>query len=92
MRSIKATLLSNANATGAAVEYPGGKTIMHVMGTLATTNTLQVIGPDGSTWLDVATVAAAGVTDLDLVHGQYRFSLAGGTPAGVYVDLIRVPY
>lgn len=87
MRRAKATLLSNASVTGSATEWSGGKTALLVHGTLATTNRLEILGADGSTWVTVATITTAGLTSYDLPAGQYRFFLNGGTPSGVYAAL-----
>lgn len=87
-----ARLLSNASATGEWIKFPGGRASLTLMGTLATTTKLQKKGQDGSTAIDVATLSAAGVTSYDLSAGEYRISLAGGSPAGIYADLDRVMY
>jgi hypothetical protein len=89
---VKATLLSNASATGSWVDFPGGKAGLAIMGTLATTTKLQMLGQDGSTAIDVATISAAGYTSYDLPRGQYRISLASGSPANIYADLHRIHY
>lgn len=89
--AVKATLLSNGSATGDWVLWYGGKSALSLMGTLATTTKLQALGPDGSTAVDVATLSAAGLTNYDLPSGQYRLYASGGSPAGIYADLITVP-
>lgn len=89
----KTTLLANAGTgNGNSAEFPGGRCALILMGTLGTTNKLQALGQDGNTWIDVASLSAAGVTNYDLPRGQYRFSVSGGTPAGIYADLVTVPY
>lgn len=87
-----ARLLENGSATGSWVKFPGGRASLTIMGTLATTTKLQKLGQDGSTAIDVATISAAGVTAYDLGAGEYRISLSGGSPAGIYADLDRVTY
>lgn len=87
-----ATLLSNGSATGGWVVHKGGKSTLLIMGTLATTTKLQVKGQDGSTAVDVATLTVAGITTYDLPQGEYRISLSGGSPAGIYADLYQMLY
>lgn len=86
-------LLSNASSAPAAgVQYSGGRTVLSIIGTLATTTKLQMLGPDSSTWFDLATISAAGATVYDLAPGQYRITLTSGSPSGIYASLIKVPY
>lgn len=48
------TLLSNANATGAQADWPGGAGVFTVCGTFNRSRVdLQYLGPDGATWIDV---------------------------------------
>jgi hypothetical protein len=78
-------LLSNASATGSAQEWPGGAGIMEVVGTFnGATVALQVLGPDGSTYIAGGPVAT--------VAGSYPFNLPPGfikgvitgSPTGIY--------
>lgn len=87
-------LAKNVSATGngTSVPFPGGRSVLVVMGTLATTSKLQMLGPDESTWLDVATISASGPTSYDLPPGNYRFNLSGGSPSGVYAYLNKISY
>lgn len=87
-----AVLLASASATGSWVPWSGGRTALVTFGTLPTTYKLQLLGKDGSTAVDVATISAAGLTSYDLPAGSYRMSVSGGSPAGLYADLISVPY
>lgn len=88
----EAVLLSNASATGSYVQWPGGRGSLVIVGTLATTTKLQLLGPDGTTNIDVATISAVGKTDYDLPAGQYRISLAAGSPAAIYAKILGVSY
>lgn len=85
-------LLENASATGSWVGWEGGRTSLVTFGTLPTTYKLQLLGKDNSTAVDVATITAAGLTSYDLPPGQYRMSISGGSPSGLYADLIAIPY
>lgn len=94
MLSAAADLLSNASATGAAVTWPGGKGVFTVVGSFsAGTVSLQFLGPDGTTWIDVGTsttVTAAACAAFELPQGQLRASVSGGTPSGLYARVARV--
>lgn len=49
-------LLSNASATGAAVQWSGGLGVFTALGTFGgATVTLQYLGPDGVTWVAMGT-------------------------------------
>lgn len=86
-------LLENVAATGAWVPYQGGKTSIVFFGTVGgATITVELQGKDGSTAISVQALTAAGLTALDLPPGLYRVSVSGGTPSGLYCDLVRVPY
>lgn len=87
-------LMKNVSTTGAGAQatWVGGRSALVVMGTFPTTATLQLLGPDGSTWITMATPSTAGSTALDLPAGTYRMNLTGGSPAGFYASLATVPY
>jgi hypothetical protein len=85
-------LLANGSATSDGKPWQGGRTSLVIVGTLATTTKLQLLGPDDSTWMDVATISAVGKTDYDLPAGSYRMQLTGGSPSGIYAKLVAVPY
>lgn len=84
------TLAAAATATTVGKYWTGGRTALLVSGTLATTTKLQILGQDAA-WYDVATISAAGLTAYDLAPGNYRMSLAGGSPS-VNADLYGVTY
>jgi hypothetical protein len=87
------TLLSNANVTSGWISFPGGRAALVLMATTyPTTLKLQLMGQDGTTAIDIATLTANGVTLYDLPAGSYRMSVAGGAPAAIYADLVSVPY
>lgn len=85
-------LLENGNLTSGWKDFAGGRAALVIMGTLATTTKLQMLGPDGSTAIDVSTPTTAGVTALDLPAGSYRINLSGGTPSGIYARICPVNY
>lgn len=86
------TLLSNASATGSAVPWPGGKGGVMLAGTVGgATITLQILGPDGTTWLTGATaLTAVGVGVFELPCGQIRALVAGGAPSGLYAVALPI--
>lgn len=81
-------LLSNASATGSAVQWDGGRGVFSLAGTVGgATITLQYLGPDGSTWLTAATaLTAVGLEAFELPPGRIRALVAGGAPSGLYAD------
>lgn len=84
-------LLSNAGATGDAVQWTGGRGQFVLAGTLGgATVTLQRLGPDGETWLDMgadAALTAAGVVNFEAPPCMVRAEVDGGTPSGLYASV-----
>lgn len=81
-------LLDNAGAMGAAKQWPGGAGVFTVTGTFGgATVKLQQLGPDGTTWLDIAggdvTLTAAGQGGFVLPAGAIRAAVTGGAPSGL---------
>lgn len=104
MDSASVSLLSNASATGSGVAWPGGKGVTTVAGTFGGASiTMQYLGPDNTTWLDVkvlnpadgaqTTVAltAAGAIGFMLPPGKIRAVVTGGAASGLYARASRVP-
>ena len=94
MRGIRVDLLSNASATGTAKQWPGGRGTLSVAGTFdGSTVKLQVLGPDGTTWIDAGTYTtftAAGLGNFDLPLSQIRVAVTGGTsPSGLYAVAVN---
>lgn len=88
-------LLNNESATGSGVPIrSSGNYAFAAAGTFGgATVKPQMLGPDGSTWLDLGTDAAltaAGTALLFLPEGTYRANVSGGTPSGLYATLARV--
>lgn len=90
-------LLSNGSATGSGQRWDGGRGSFLVNGTFdGETVTLQVLGPDGTTYVDVGTDAALtanGVANFDLPQGMIRaaVSTGGGSPTGLYAIAVSIP-
>jgi hypothetical protein len=80
------TLLSNASATGAAVQWGGGRGVFAVVATFGGGSvTLQYLGPDETTWLTGATALTAnGLIAFELPPGRIRAAVA--TATGVYAN------
>lgn len=103
MQTASVQLLTNAAATSAARQWPGGAGVLTVSGTFgATSATLEYRGPDDTTWLPIkamdpagvqTTVAltAAGMIGFELPPGEIRVVLTGGAPAAMYARAARVP-
>lgn len=87
-------LLSNASATGATVQWPGGRGTFSAAGTFGgATVTLQFLGPDGVTSITAGvdtTLTAAGGGNFDLPPAQLQAAVSGGTPSGLYARAARV--
>ncbi len=78
-----------------AMTWQGGRcSLVLIAGTYPTACTLQLLGPDNATWIAInsSTYNANQVTPYDLPAGQYRLALSGGTVAGLYANLVGVPY
>jgi alpha-D-ribose 1-methylphosphonate 5-phosphate C-P lyase len=89
-----AKLLANATATGPSMYFGGGSCLfMFVPGTGGATVTLQILGPDGTTWIPItgASGTTAAAVSLSLPSGNYRVAVTGGTtPAGIHAQLLGV--
>ena len=92
--SYSVDLLSNASATGNAVQWSGGKGTISAVGTFSgATVALQYLGPDGTTWLNAGTdctLTANGGGNFELPPGQIRASVSGGTPSALFSRAARV--
>lgn len=93
MRGTDKNLASNVAATTAAFELKGGKYAVAVVATFGGGSVkLQMLGPDSTTYLSVASgtdFTAAGYGTVDLPPGQYRWTIA--TATAVYAVVCRVP-
>lgn len=92
---LSVTLLSNASATGTALEWPGGEGRVELRGTIGgATITLQVQDADGSTYHTVGTdttFTAAGTAGFILEAGaMIRCLVAAGTPSALYATAYRI--
>ena len=97
MQTHSSQLLSNASATGIPVHWPGGRGVFRVVATDfdGNTITLQVLGPDGTTYIDVAdetTLTANGHGGFDLDPCKLKATITGGgTTVAAYATVSRVP-
>jgi hypothetical protein len=86
------SLITNGSATGSSVIWRGGKGTFLVTGTFGgTTVTLQFLGTDNATWIDVgaeAALTAAGLVGFELAAGLIRAEVVGGTPSALYAAAI----
>lgn len=92
------TLLANASATGpeSAPQRPG-RYCFAVAGTFGgATVGLQMLGPDGATWIDIEddagaiAIASAKARLVALPAGRYRATITGGAGASLFATLARV--
>ena len=85
-------LLENASATGSPVTAQAGRHLFIVEGTFGGASVqLQFEGPNG-TMIDVpgAVFTANDMVILDIPPGRVQATVTGGTPSGLYADLIRM--
>lgn len=86
-------LASNISANSSAFQLRGGKYAVAAVATFGGGSVkLQALGPDGSTYLSVASgtdFTAAGYGTVDLPPGQYRWTVA--TATAVYASVTRIP-
>jgi hypothetical protein len=82
---------TNIAATTAGFVVKGGSYGLSVVATFGGGNVqLQLLGPDGSTWLSVGSaVTANGFASLTLPPGTYRIAIT--TATAVYAALTSVP-
>lgn len=87
-------LLSNATETGSAVQWGGGTGVFTAAGTFdGATVSLQYLGPDGSTWVDMGTdttLTAAGGGLFVYPPGSIRAAVVGGPPSAMYAQAEQV--
>ena len=87
------TLLSNASATGGATAVPQGRYAFAADGTFnGGTVKLQILSPDGSSYIDIggdATLSAEGVCLVDLPHCTVKGAVTG-SPSAIYATLSPV--
>lgn len=68
---------SNISATTAAFQLSAGKYALDTLFTGTGSVTLQVLGGDGSTYIDVQAVSTSGThAALDLAAGTYKLAIA----------------
>lgn len=88
------TLLSNGSTTSKAVQWGGGVGLVNVSGTFGgATVTMQMLGPDNSTWQDLTGVDAfteGGSAIFELPSAQVRVEVSGGTPSGLYASIRQI--
>lgn len=95
----KLALLSNyasGDGSGTPQRFQGGKAQHAVVASSfdGGTVTLEGLGPDGSTYVEIATgLTANGVQTVDIPPGQYRATVSGTSTAtaALYSTLIGIP-
>ena len=85
-----ATLVTSTSDT---FQLVGGKYWFSAVGTWNSgTFTLQRKGPDGTTFVTVATALTAnGGNTSDLPPGTYQVTVTGSTTAAVWWEVVRIP-
>lgn len=89
--STESVSFSNIAASTSPFALRGGKYAAAALATFGGGSvTLQMLGPDGSTYVTCLTAfTAAGYGVVDLPPGQYRFTIA--TATAVYASVTRIP-
>lgn len=83
-------------ATGPQVYCPGGLMVIAAVATTwnGATATLNMLGPDGATFLQVsptqATFTANGVGTIYLPNCTIQMAVSGGPPTALFVSIARV--
>jgi hypothetical protein len=93
MRARDGFSFSNVGTGSTAQKYLlGGLYAFTYAGTGTGTATLQVLGPDGATWITAVTAFAAttGFVTVYLPAGYYRVTIA--TFTANYFSVVRVPF
>lgn len=81
----RATLISNGSSTGSPVPWNGGPGIFQVAGTFGgSTVSIQYMSVDGSTYITLGSLTAAGILSFVAPQGLIRASVSGGSPSGLY--------
>lgn len=103
MRAQESKLFNGiANAGFSTTQGPfrleGGRYVVLMVGTSGTLS-LEILGPDGSTFIIVtdnegnavtnASLGTASLNQVDLPPGQYQF--AGSSPVAAYAQVVRCP-
>ena len=87
MSKQRVTLIEAGSATGAARPWDGGRGQFTAVGSFAgATVSLEVLGPDGATWIPVGPdvrLVTAGVGNFELPAGSIRAAVSGGSPSGL---------
>lgn len=83
---------AGGNATFGPFDCPGGRMILAAAGTFGgSSSQLQMLGPDGSTWINLGTaVTAAGQQLVELGPCSLQLVISGGTSNAVSATLARV--
>lgn len=81
-----------ATASSAKFSIVGGKYWFSAVGTFNSgTATVQRVGPDGNTLVNVVTgLTTNGGNVNDLPPGTYQVTISGSTTAAVYWELVRI--
>lgn len=99
MRAQEAKLFSNfSSSPQGPFRLEGGRYVVCMVGTSGTLS-LEILGPDGSTYIICKDIAGVAVTNaalgtasfntVDLPPGQYEF--IGASPVGAYAEVVRCP-
>ena len=96
--SASATLLENvsSSAIGQWKDYPGGHSVLTIVGTWTGTINFQVLGPDGDAFTITSAAGplrSSNTSVFGLAPGKYRVDMSGATGvSGVWATIERVPY
>ncbi|MCP5099909.1 MAG: hypothetical protein GY943_30520 [Chloroflexi bacterium] len=87
------TLISNGSSTSSAMQWHGGRATFAVDGTFGgATISLQKLGPDDSSYVDVGAdgiFTEEGMGEYSLGPCLVRVEIVGGSPSGIYASITR---
>ena len=87
-----AQLYSNlTTAPATSFKLKGGLYGIAVQGTIGVGGqpSVQVLGPDGSNYITVASFTQAAYQTVDLIAGTFRLVI--GTATAIYAEIVRIP-
>jgi hypothetical protein len=90
--AIDAQLYTNlTTAPASSFTLKGGLYGVAVQGTMGTGGqpSVQILGPDGSNYITVASFTQAAYQTVNLIAGTFRLVI--GTATAIYAEIVRIP-
>lgn len=91
MRATEDVTYQNVSTDQGPFRLNGGKYgIATIASSYGTSVNLQLLGPDGSTYITVLALIADGLQTVDIPPGTYKIGMSG-VPSGVYISVTSIP-